>query len=54
MWEGSREEVQEKLAQIEQDAKRIGEVTKRLQLVEEVKTKDYIKKGPKMLDLGLE
>ena len=47
------EKVRARLRQIEQDAKRIAEVTKRLRSVEEVKTKDYISEGPKMLDLGL-
>jgi PAS domain-containing protein len=48
------EDMREKLKQVEVDAKRIANVTKRLRLVEEVKTKDYISEGPKMLDLGME
>ena len=48
------DEVREKLKQVEVDAKRIADVTKRLRSVEEVKTKEYISEGPKMLDLGLE
>ena len=48
------DDVKEKLKQVEVDAKRIADVTKRLQSVEEVKTKEYISEGPKMLDLGLE
>jgi PAS domain S-box-containing protein len=46
--------LQERLRQVEVNAKRIAEVTKRLRMVEEVKTKEYIASGPKMLDLGLE
>jgi hypothetical protein len=48
------EDIREKLKQVEHDAKRIAEVTKRLRSVEKVKTKEYIAKGPKMIDLGLE
>jgi C4-dicarboxylate-specific signal transduction histidine kinase len=48
------DDVKEKLKQVEVDAKRIADVTKRLRSVEEVKTKEYISEGPKMLDLGLE
>ncbi len=48
------EDMREKLKQVEKHVKRIAEVTKRLRSVEEVKTKDYIAKGPKMIDLGLE
>jgi hypothetical protein len=48
------EDVKEKLKQVEVDAKRIADVTKRLWSVEEVKTKEYISEGSKMLDLGLE
>lgn len=48
------DDIRQKLKQVEHDAKRIAEVTKRLRSVEEVKTKEYISKGPKMIDLGLE
>ena len=48
------ENVREKLAQIERDVKRIAEVTKALRSVEQVRTTDYIPRGPKMLDLGLD
>ena len=48
------DDVKEKLKQVEVDAKRIADVTKRLQSVEEGKTKEYISEGPKMLGLGLE
>lgn len=43
---------QERLRQIEYNAKRIAEVAKRLRSVEEVRTKEYISQGPKMLDIG--
>ena len=51
---GLSESLQDRLRQVETNAKRIADVTKRLRMVEEVKTKEYIAKGPKMLDLGLE
>ena len=48
------ESLEGRLRQVESNAKRIAEVTKRLRSVEEVKTKEYIASGPKMLDLGLD
>jgi len=43
----------ERLKMIEQEVKRIAEVTQRLKNLDELKTDDYIADGPKMLDLGL-
>ena len=51
--EGLSGALQERLRQVEVNAKRIAEVTKRLRMVAEVKTKAYTAAGPKMLDLGL-
>ena len=48
------DDTREKLKRIERDVKRIAEVTKRLQTLDELKREDYIADGPKMIDLGLD
>ena len=48
------DDTREKLQRIERDVKRIAEVTKRLQTLDELKREDYIADGPKMIDLGLD
>ena len=48
------ERTRERLKVIEREVKRIAEVTRRLQTLDELKTDDYIAEGPKMIDLGMD
>jgi PAS domain S-box-containing protein len=50
---GLDEKTRTRLQTVEQEVKRIAEVTKRLQTIEEIRTDDYIPQGPKMIDIGM-
>jgi len=48
------EKTRDRLATVETEVKRIAEVTKRLQTLDELRRDDYISRGPKMIDLRME
>lgn len=49
---GLDEKTRERLQTVEREVKRIAEVTRRLQNMEELKQDDYIQDGPKMIDIS--